>query len=82
MARTLRNRRRQFSMKLRRLSAYRDPSLRLGSRVLDGDTNRKNSLSPEQAPRVLKALIVEAQRTIEKSRHLIAKISELLGKRR
>jgi hypothetical protein len=82
MAQTLPNRRRRFSMKLRRLSAHRDPSLRLGSRVLDGDINRKNSLSPEEASRVLKVLIVAAQRTIEKSRPLIAKIDELLGKRR
>jgi hypothetical protein len=82
MAPTLPNRRRRFSMKLRRLSADRNPSLRLGSRVVDGDTNRKNSLSPEEASRVLKVLIVAAQRTIEKSRRLIAKIDELLGKRR
>jgi hypothetical protein len=82
MARTLRNRRRRFSMKLRRLSAYRDPSLRLGSRVLDGDANRKNSLSPEEAPRVLTALILAAQQTIEKSRPLIVKMNKLLRKRR
>jgi hypothetical protein len=35
----------------------------------------------EEAPRVLKALIVAAQRTIEKSRPLIAQIDELLTKR-
>jgi hypothetical protein len=82
MAQTLPNRRRRFSMKLRRLSAYRNPSLRVGSRALDGDINGKDSLSPEEASRVLKVLIVAAQRTIEKSRPLIAKIDELLGKRR
>jgi hypothetical protein len=35
----------------------------------------------EEAPRVLKALIVAAQRTIEKSRPLIAEIDERLTKR-
>jgi hypothetical protein len=35
----------------------------------------------EEAPRVLKALIVAAQRTIDKSRPLIARIDELLTKR-
>lgn len=49
---------------------------------MDGDINGKDSLSPEEASRVLKVLIVAAQRTIEKSRPLIAKIDELLGKRR
>jgi hypothetical protein len=77
-------------MNLRRLSAYRKPGSRLGRLVLDGDTNQDNEPSRsdvelgvpkrEEAPHVLKTLIVAAQRTIEKSRPLIAKIDELLGK--
>jgi hypothetical protein len=65
-------------MNLRRLSAYRKPRSRLGRLVLDEDTNHDNKQSRsdielwvakrEEAPRVLKALLIAAQRTIEKSR--------------
>jgi hypothetical protein len=61
----LRNPRRRVSMSGRRLSSGID------------------IVAPrcEEAPSVLKALIVAAQRTIEKSRPLIAEIDELLTKR-
>jgi hypothetical protein len=91
MARVLPRRLRVY-VNLRRLPAYRDPTLRLGRPVLDADTNRESPLSRsaielaarkrEEAPRVLKALIVAAQRTIEKSRALIAKVDEILAKQR
>lgn len=77
-------------MNLRRLSAYRKPRSRLGRLMLNEEPNQDNEPSRsdievgvpkrEEAPRVLKALVVAAQRTIEKSRPLIAKIDELLGK--
>jgi hypothetical protein len=50
--------------------------------VLDGDTNRDNKPSREEAPRVLNALIAATQRTIEESRMLIAKVNEILAKHR
>jgi hypothetical protein len=37
---------------------------------------------PEEAPRVLTALIAATEQTIEKSRALIAKTNDLLRKRR
>jgi hypothetical protein len=65
MARTLRNPRCRVSMSRRRLFS-----------AIDIVEPRR-----EEAPRVLKALIVAAQRTIDKSRPLIARIDELLTKR-
>jgi hypothetical protein len=62
-------------MNLRRLSAYRKPRSRLGRLVLDGEDNKPSRsdielgvAKREEAPRVLKALLIAAQRTIEKSR--------------
>jgi len=65
MARTLRNPRCRVSMSGRRLFSG-----------IDIVAPRR-----EETPRVLKALVVAAQRTIEKSRPLIAEIDELLTKR-
>ena len=85
MARTLLNPRRPVPMTWRRLSGYRDPSLRG-----DGNTNRTRALDcseteiavqkREEVPRVLTALIAAAQQAIEKSRPVIATVDEILAK--
>lgn len=83
-------RRRRVCMNSRRLSAYRDPSSRLGRLVLDEHTYREHArhcrehavTRGEESRRVLKALIVGTQKIIEQSRALIAKIDEILAKRR
>ncbi len=92
MARILSNPRRRVSINLRRLSAYRKPGSRLGRLMPDGNTNRDNEPSRsdieladpkgEETPRVLNELIAAAQRTIEESRMLAAKVKEILAKRR
>jgi hypothetical protein len=92
MARILSSPRCRVSINLHRLSAYPKQRSRLGRLVLDGNTNRNNESTrsdielavpkPEEAPRVLNELIAAAQRSIEETRMLTAKVKEILAKRR
>jgi hypothetical protein len=79
MARMLSNPRRRVLMNWRRLSRYR-ASYR--KNALPGSETEIAVPRSEEGPRVLTGLITATQRTIDQSRALIAKIDELLTKRR
>jgi hypothetical protein len=92
MARILSNPQCLVSINLHRLSDLPQAAFTTGAPGADGNTNRNNESTrsdielavpkPEEAPRVLNELIAAAQRSIEETRMVTAKVKEIFAKRR